>query len=57
MTKEEKFDKIAKNFSLLPDRKQDYILGVVQALTFAHEVTTEQIEIDLSDSEQNTESI
>ena len=41
MTKEEKLDKMAKEFSLLPDEKQDYILGVMQALTFAHDVATE----------------
>jgi hypothetical protein len=44
MTKEEKLDKINKDFSLLPEEKQDYILGVMQALVFAHDVANEQIE-------------
>jgi len=37
VTKEEKLDKVARDFSLLPDEKQDYILGVLQALAFAHD--------------------
>ncbi|MCL2762992.1 MAG: hypothetical protein FWD36_07305 [Treponema sp.] len=37
MTKEEKIDKLTHDFSLLPEEKQDYILGVLQALVFAHE--------------------
>ena len=56
MTKEEKLDKITKDFSLLPEEKQDYILGVIQALAFAHE-TAEQIETEHFDSEQITESL
>jgi len=44
MTKEEKLDKINKDFSLLPEEKQDYILGVMQALAFAHDMANEQIE-------------
>jgi hypothetical protein len=35
MTKEEKFDKVYKDFSSLPEDKQDYILGILQALVFA----------------------
>jgi hypothetical protein len=53
MTKEEKLDKVTKDFSLLPNEKQDYILGVLQALAFAHDTTNEQIEIGPPDSEQN----
>jgi len=43
MTKEEKLDKVNKDFSLLPEDKQDYILGVLQALAFAHDTANEQI--------------
>jgi len=51
MTKEEKLDKVAKDFSLLPEEKQDYILGVLQALAFAHETANEQVETVNFDSE------
>ena len=55
MTKEEKLDKMAKEFSLLPDEKQDYILGVMQALVFAHDEATEGNVI--LDSEKNHELV
>ena len=42
MTKEEKLEKATKDFSSLSDEKQDYILGILQALTFAHDVTTKE---------------
>lgn len=42
MTKEEKLDKVTRDFSILPKEKQDYILGVVQALAFAHDVANEE---------------
>ena len=52
MVKEEKLDKITKDFSLLSGEKQDYILGVLQALVFAHAMANEE---NVSfDSEQNT---
>jgi len=57
MTKEDKLDKVIERFSLLPEEKQDHILGVLQALTFAHEMANEQAEIVTFDSEQNTESV
>jgi hypothetical protein len=57
MTKEEKLNKISKDFSLLPEEKQDHILGVLQALAFAHDVVSKQAETILFDSEQNTGSI
>ena len=57
MTKEEKLDKIAKDFSLLPEEKQDYILGVLQALAFAHETVNEQTETVIFDSGQNVETV
>lgn len=36
MTKEEKLNKVCDNFSSLPEDKQDYILGILQALVFAN---------------------
>ena len=42
MTKEEKLEKVTKNFSSLSDEKQNYILGILQALTFAHDVTSKE---------------
>jgi hypothetical protein len=35
MIQEEKFEKVCKNFSLLSEEQQDYILGILQALVFA----------------------
>ena len=57
MTKEEKLDKVTKDFSLLPEEKQDYILGVLQALAFAHETANEQAETVSFDVGQNAESV
>jgi hypothetical protein len=54
VTQKEKLDKIARDFSLLPEEKQDYILGVLQALVFARETNGETV---ISDSEQNFESV
>jgi hypothetical protein len=36
MTAEEKLDKVCKDFTALSEDKQDYILGIVQALVFAN---------------------
>jgi hypothetical protein len=36
MTKEERLDKVTTDFSALPEEKQEYILGVLQALVFAN---------------------
>ena len=35
MTNDEKLSKVMMDFSLLPDEKQDYVLGILQALVFA----------------------
>jgi len=35
MTKDEKLSKVVRDFSVLPEEKQDYVLGIVQALAFA----------------------
>jgi len=52
MTKEEKLDKVTKVFLQLPEEKQDYILGVLQALAFANETANGQRESPPPDSEQ-----
>jgi hypothetical protein len=36
MTKEEKLAKVVKDFSALPEEKQEYIVGILQALAFAN---------------------
>ena len=55
MTKEEKLDKIAKYFSLLPEEKQDHILGVLQALVYANNIVAK--ETASSDLEQNQNNL
>ena len=35
MTKDEKLGKVVRDFSMLPDDKQDLVLGILQALVFA----------------------
>jgi len=35
MNKDEKLDKVSKDFSLLSEEQQDYILGIINALVFA----------------------
>ena len=35
MNKEEKLDKVCKDFGKLNSEQQDYILGIMQALVFA----------------------
>lgn len=35
MTEKEKLDKVCKDFTSLSEGKQDYILGILQALVFA----------------------
>ncbi|GMO19531.1 MAG: hypothetical protein Pg6A_06250 [Termitinemataceae bacterium] len=37
MTKDEKINQLCENFSRLNDKKQDYILGITQALAFAED--------------------
>jgi hypothetical protein len=44
MTKEEKINKVARDFSTLPEDKQDYILGILQALVFANDEGKEKID-------------
>jgi len=40
MIQEEKFEKVCKNFSLLNEEQQDYIMGIMQALVFAKSAYT-----------------
>jgi len=35
MTKDEKLSKVVQDFSILPEEKQNYVLGILQALVFA----------------------
>ena len=35
MTKDEKLSKVVRGFLQLPEGKQDYVLGILQALVFA----------------------
>jgi hypothetical protein len=37
MTKEEKLERVCRNFLSLSEEKRDYILGILQALVFANE--------------------
>lgn len=38
MTEEEKLEKMRKDFCLLSEEKQEYILGMLQALTHVKEI-------------------
>jgi hypothetical protein len=53
MTKDEKLDKMCRDFSALSEEKQDYILGMLQALVFAKDETThtQLNEVDTNKSE------
>ena len=57
MTKKEKLERVTEKFSLLPAEKQDHILGVLQALAFAHDQNSQdgQLESVSFDLEQKTE--
>jgi len=35
LTRDEKLSKVVQDFSMLPDEKQNYVLGILQALVFA----------------------
>jgi len=35
VTKDEKLSKVVQDFSMLPEEKQNYVLGILQALVFA----------------------
>jgi len=56
MTEKEKLDKVSNKFSLLPEEKQDHILGILQALAFAHDMATEQTETGCLDLGENTDT-
>jgi hypothetical protein len=53
MTQEEKLDKVCKDFTSLSGDKQDYVLGILQALVFAKdEMGTDQpVEADNNNAE------
>jgi len=56
MNKDEKLEKICKDFSILNEEQQDYILGIMQALVFAKTVnqTASQNTCTQATSEQNS---
>jgi hypothetical protein len=53
MTKEEKLDKVCKDFASLSGDKQDYVLGILQALVFANDEmgTSRPVEADKNNVE------
>jgi hypothetical protein len=52
MIQEEKLEKVCKNFSLLNDEQQDYILGILQALVFAKSTCNPPVSEDHSQSDK-----
>jgi hypothetical protein len=52
MTNEEKLEKVTKGFSLLSEEKQDYILGIIQSLAFAHDFPASSISIPHNKKEE-----
>jgi hypothetical protein len=52
MNQEEKLQKMCKDFALLKDEQQDYILGIMQALVFAK--TSNQSESENSPNSDNS---
>jgi len=50
MNNDEKLEKICKDFSILNEEQQDYILGIMQALVFA-KTTSCQTSINQDKSE------
>jgi len=46
MTKDEKLSKVLQDFSLLPEDKQNYVLGILQALVFASDSHTTDKDTD-----------
>ena len=42
MNNEEKLEKICKDFSILNDDQQNYILGILQALVFANAANSQE---------------
>jgi hypothetical protein len=55
MTKEEKLAKVVKDFSALPEEKQEYIVGILQALVFANNEGKEKPEPAHSGVESHTD--
>ncbi|MDR1203496.1 MAG: hypothetical protein LBL58_17960 [Tannerellaceae bacterium] len=55
MLQQEKLDKVCKDFSSLNEEKQDYILGILQALVFANNENKEPPEISNPGTEQGAD--
>ncbi|GHV93709.1 hypothetical protein AGMMS50293_00290 [Spirochaetia bacterium] len=54
MTQEEKLKKMSSDFSSLSEEKQDYILGILQALSFANSSNEKSAPKDLPNPEKKT---
>jgi len=55
MKKEERLEKVCRDFSSLNEDQQDYILGILQALVFARNSNSQQeVENLLNNSIQNS---
>jgi hypothetical protein len=53
MTKEEKLEKMRKDFCSLSEEKQEYILGMLQALVYVNDeiACSQPIEVDTNKNE------
>jgi len=50
MNKDEKLEKVCKDFSMLSGEQQDYVLGILQALVFAKSASSQNDENQPSDN-------
>ena len=53
MNKDEKLEKICKDFSMLNEEQQDYILGIMQALAFANSANSQDKSENQLQSDKN----
>ena len=56
MNKDEKLEKICKDFSILNEEQQDYILGIMQALVFAKTTSNQTSCNQISDYQDEPEN-
>jgi len=56
MNKDEKLEKICKDFSILNEEQQDYILGIMQALVFAKTTNNQTTCNQISDYQDEPEN-
>jgi len=55
MDNNEKLEKVCKDFSMLGEEQQDYILGIMQALVFAKSTCGANESENESQSDENTD--